>query len=120
MLYHPKIGFPDTLEIPTATMQLHYTKHALERQYTAYIKIDLPAQIVVDKKNVVEVETKDDITPIKIVLRTKYDAKNDLILVMQPDYKTNTAKVITLWTNDFRDNHRTLNKEYDRPKKRSL
>lgn len=117
MLYHPLSGFPDTLIIPTLCMNLEYTKHALERAKSTYIPITKPTQALITWDKIVEVETPDDINATKIVLRTKYDNINDLILVLHPNFNTGIARVITLWTNDFRDTHRTLNKQYDKPKK---
>ena len=117
MLYHKEIGFPNTLVIPEMCLKLEYTKHALERTTKTSVPITKPSSALILIKDIVEVETKDDKTPIKIVLRTKYNNIYDLVLVLQPNYSTGYARVITLWLNDFRDTHKTLNKNlYDTPK----
>lgn len=117
MLYHKEIGFPKTLFIPQMCLKLEYTKHATERTAKTSIPITKPESALILMKDIVEVETKDDINVTKIVLRTKYNNIYDLVLVLQPNYSTGYARVITLWLNDFRDTHKTLNKSlYDTPK----
>lgn len=117
MLYHKEVGFPKSLFIPGMCLKLTYTKHANERLMNTPIRITPPASALLLMKDIIEVKSENNIDATKVVLRTKYNNIYDLVLIIEPNFKTGFAKVITLWLNDFRDTHKTLDKSlYDTPK----
>jgi hypothetical protein len=112
-LYHREIGFPDTLRIPEGRVDLWYSVHARERiegKYKGFLI--LPSFVIINKNNVIEVGTDNNITCNKVLVRTSYDNKKDICVVCNPY----NGKVITLWTNYKNDKHETLDKsKYDIP-----
>lgn len=86
-IYHKQIGFPKTLVIPEATLQLSYTKHALERQEKDYKLLVTPAMIILKPSNVFEVYTEDDLSIKKALVRISYNKTQDMILVIQPTFE---------------------------------
>lgn len=120
MLYHRKIGFPDTLKIPSVTLQLGYTTHARQRKDKDYNLLVVPTIVKIVPKNVIEIDTEDDININKMLIRIQYTKSQDMILVLNPNFKKRTASVITLWVNDKRDHHSNNKKEYSIPKTYSI
>ena len=119
-IYHKSIGFPSSLILPTNfTFNLVYSNHALKKiflQYFIYGATIVPITIIVKKKNIIEVHTTKKSKIKKIVIRTSYDKKKDIIFVLELKYHSSEAKVITLWLNNKKDKHYTLDKtKYDKP-----
>jgi hypothetical protein len=113
MLYHRDIGFPESLRIPTGTRALWYSTHAKQRFEGKYKgNLILPSYIKITSENVIEIATKNNIDCDKIVVRTNYDDRKDMCLVLIP----NKGKVVTIWINNKDDKHESLNKEkYNTP-----
>lgn len=63
MLYHKELRFPSTLRIPEISDYfLVYSKHALgAAENDRYGKIKLPKYIRVYKKEIIEIETNDNV-----------------------------------------------------------
>lgn len=113
MLYHKEIGFPESIDIKEGMVNLWYSAHARERiegRYKGFLI--LPSFIKITKNNVIEISTEDNITCDKVLVRTKYDEKKDICIVLLP----HNGKVVTLWTNYRDDKHETLDKtKYNTP-----
>lgn len=110
MLYHRDIGFPESLELQYGyTFDLTYSKHAQEAAKTdRYGLIKLPQGITFHKDRIIEVETEDNVTVTKMVVRMNYPLNNklDIVYVIIPQ----TGLVKTVWINAVSDKHTTLNK----------
>jgi len=106
-LYHRDLGFPAQLDLKEKyILDLSYTRHALQASVNdRYGEIVLPKEIQFWKSSIVEVETEDDINPIKLLVRIVYDSFFDLSIVIL----LNTGKVKTVWLNSINDSHTTLN-----------
>jgi hypothetical protein len=113
MLYHKDIGFPTSLDIPEGMVSLWYSAHAKDRIVGKYKgQLILPTFIKITKNNTVEVSSEDNITVNKVMVRTTYNEKKDICVVLIPQ----TGKVVTLWMNYKNDKHDTLDKsKYDKP-----
>lgn len=111
MTYHKVLGFPEDLEIPEIFVSLKYTRHAnLRIQQRVKGKIKRFRRIKIKLNKIIEVEVGKNDKIKFIVLRTQYDKKIDITLVLQPSFKKSAALVITAWFNHKKDNHKTLNK----------
>lgn len=115
MVYHKNIGFPKTLVIPDVILSLTYTKHAKERKDESYNLMVVPSVVRLQPSNVIEVHTEDNINIKKTLIRIKYTQTQDMILVLEPLFDQQAAKVITLWVNNKKDHHKSLKKQYDTP-----
>lgn len=129
-IYHKDLGFPNTLHIPDFQVHLEYSHHAQERTKRKKLNQDgsesdtmlydlnlLPKMVRISKENIFEIETKNNKRCKKVLIRIKYDNKRDMILVLQILHKK-LAKVVTLWLNARKDNHKTINMEkYTIPQK---
>jgi hypothetical protein len=107
MLYHREVGFPSSLKLPQGRKNLWYSAHARERiegKYRGFLI--LPSFIIINKNNIIEVGTENNVICNKVLVRTSYDDRKDICVVFNP----NTGKVITLWTNYKNDKHETLDK----------
>jgi hypothetical protein len=103
--YHKDIGLPRDYQRPIAGLTLTYSRHATDRSREKGIA--LPATLPACE--VIEV-TLDHATAVKWVIRFALTTDTDLVLVLLPDGFVKTA-----WTNDKRDNHRTLDhSKYER------
>ena len=108
--YHADLGIPDDIADPVAGVALTYTLHA----HTAAVqdRVRLPAALPL--YTLVEVEATRDNAPLKWVVRCALDTTRDLVLAI-----TSTYLVKTVWVNDCRDDHATLDRtRYDRPEKK--
>lgn len=104
-LYHKDVYLPE-LTLIDKPVKLSYTLHAIEASETdSNGKIILPDSVNPSTAQIVEIEVKDN-KLTKMVLRTKYSLKYDLILVVVPDCQ----RVKTVWLNDVRDSHQRLNR----------
>lgn len=113
-LYHKNIGFPKTLKIDEHySLNLNLSFHAKEACFNdRYGRIIVKSCISFDRRDIIEIESFDNKTPTKFLIRIKYDNQTDISLAIQLD--SNTIK--TVWLNDKNDNHNTLNRnKYDKP-----
>lgn len=108
-VYHRNLGFPDTLKIPNSLFNLEYTNHAQERTILYNLKL-LPKIVRINKDNVYEIETRNNKRCRKVLIRIKYDNEKDMVLVLQI-LRKKLARVVTLWINDNKDDHKTINIE---------
>jgi len=116
MLYHFQVGFPKGVEnnlkkigkISNVEYLFHAKKAAMNDRYGI---IDLPKTLNLSTSKIIEVEVLNN-RVTKIVFRTHYDVKFDLVVVMNlPD-----LSVRTVWLNSKTDKHRTLDRsKYDKP-----
>lgn len=115
MRYHKYVGFPNSIIFPEKIIHLTYfTDHAKEKIGT--IK-KFPTAIMVSLDTVIEIETKDDVTIKKAVIRQPYTSKKDIIIALKIRKDRKQATVISFWLNNDDDQHETLNKsKYDIPK----
>jgi hypothetical protein len=111
-LFHKDIGFPSVDNIgPQPGMALSYgphSKNAARDENLTRLPAQLPREFTI-----IEIEMYQG-RPSKWVLRTpmRDDNYRDLVLVVGKD-----GFVVTLWTNDKRDLHKTLKKHlYTHPK----
>jgi hypothetical protein len=107
-LYHYKVFLPATLRLPFGTFPLRYTRHAEQAARTdRYGVAPLPSRLNTRFAKVVEVETDDRGTVQKIVYRIPVSFELDLCLAVIPE--NGTFRVKTVWQNESRDSHATLN-----------
>jgi len=108
MLYHRDLGFPSTLVVEEAyTFYPRYSAHAeKESKSDRYGEIKLPKRIDFLSSDIVEIETSDDKTIDKMVVRLSYNGTLDLCSVIIPE----TSVVKTVWINAKKDKHPTLDK----------
>lgn len=105
-LYHYKLGIPRNLVTKFGLINLNYGLHALERAYEKAGKnFPVPKKLNTDTASVIEVETNPNGELIKVLYRIRYNAREDLCIVIIPW----TWKVKTVWLNDVDDKHYTLN-----------
>ena len=113
MLYHKLIGFPVTLLLDTVYHRLvSYTQHAInEAKKDRYGDIVLLKVIKFKREDIIEVETSDNINADKVLIRIPYNEKYDICLAIL----LKVSLVKTLWLNDKKDSHKTLDKnKYDK------
>lgn len=116
MLYHFEVGFPKGVEknlkkigtVNNIEYLFHAKKAAMNDRYGI---IELPDTLNVAKSKIIEVEVLNN-RVTKMVFRTAYDNKFDIVVVMNlPD-----LSVRTIWLNKRSDKHRTLDRsKYDKP-----
>ena len=107
MLYHKDIGFPASLRIPEGIVQLWYSIHAKERFFGKYRgSLILPSFIKITKDNIIEATTENNINCKKVMVRTRYDERRDMCIVLSPY----NGKVVTIWLNDKREVHEITDK----------
>ena len=105
-LYHKAVYLPK-IKKPDCDYSCIYSQHAKESALNdKYGIIILPKSYNIAKSDIIELEiNNNDIS--KLVLRTDYNDKFDLILVIS----FTTGLVKTLWLNRKCDLHDTLNKD---------
>ena len=119
-IYHKALGFPRTLkfeEIYTLENVI-LSSHAREACYDdRYGNIKINTSINFSRKDIVEVESINNRTPTKFLIRIKYNDKLDINLAIQLEDKT----IKTVWLNESSDRHITLNKgKYDKPQNQPI
>lgn len=110
MFYHKKLGFPESVDIPHVEFQLHYTRHASlrSRQRLRYVgRKEVPKSLILKKNKIVEMELENG-KIIGCTVRLMHDKKVDIVLVLVFNRKKKFAKVVTLWFNERKDNHRKI------------
>lgn len=109
MLYHKEIGLPKDLITPyLGNYRLNYTRHAqLECVKDRYKLIKPPFELTLNLADIIEIES-DNKTVQKIVARVSYDDNYDLIIAFIPLGIIGTVK--TVWLNDKKDTHKTLDR----------
>ncbi len=107
MLYHTNLGFPSSLNLKEEYLiEPKYSVHAFEASKTdRYGTIMLSKFINFGKKDIIEVETEDNIKADKIVIRLSYSSDLDVCIVIILETKV----VKTVWLNNKNDKHQTLN-----------
>ncbi len=107
-LYHYKVFLPATLRLPLGTFPLRYTRHAEQAARTdRYGAAPTPTRLNTRHAKVVEVETDDSNQVKKIVYRIPVSFELDLCLAVIPE--NGVFRVKTVWQNETRDQHATLN-----------
>lgn len=109
MLYHRDLGFPSTLVLNDLYYRLvTYSQHALRAsKEDRYGDINLPKIVMFGIKDIIEVETNDNINVQKVLVRIPYSDDFDLCLVILLE----NSLVKTVWLNSVDDKHFTLVKE---------
>lgn len=104
--FHAELGFPSTLIIPDRKeLKLFYTYHALSASKTdRYGVIKLPETIVLNKSEIIEIESFDCVISTKVLIRTSYSDDCDLCMAIL----LGENKVKTVWLNKKSDKHKTL------------
>ena len=112
MFYHKKLGIPQEVEIPDVEFSLHYTRHALIRskQRLRYVgRKEVPKVLTIKKNKIVELETEKGSNKIVgCTIRLMHDKKVDIVLILKFNHKKKFAKVVTVWFNERKDNHRKI------------
>lgn len=106
-LYHRELGLPKQTEFLFGkTYKLRYSNHAKQACLNdRYGMITPPFTAEITRENLIEVELNGQAI-VKAVIRIPYNDKNDLVIVLMPDF--DMAFVKTVWLNDRADNHKTL------------
>lgn len=110
-LYHKSIGFPQHIKIPQqVTIRLNYTRHAQERRFREklYKLLVVPKHVILTKDNVTEIAVQYNQLR-KLTVRTSFDYRNDIVLILSPTLEQRVAKVITFWL--VRKYDKSINKE---------
>ena len=114
-VYHKSIGFPEGLNLPEVlALEVSYTRHGLLRakQY----KVNRPKKLFFFKSSLLEVHVTKRGNISKLIFRTSYSKKKDIVYVIGFVLCGFKAKVVTLWLNDKKDKHFTLKKDkYSKP-----
>ena len=104
-LYHKEIGFPPKLKFK-AVEGLIPSMHALrEASNDRYGNMPIPTAFDPLTWDVIEVELLNGALN-KIVARKPIDAARDVVMV----FLTQSKLIKTLWINEAKDNHRTLDR----------
>jgi hypothetical protein len=98
---------PEIAFMELGSVQLDWTKHAMEQAARKQIK--LTNSLLIPAGSIVEIEREQNRTT-KLVVRTKYNASYDRVSVLVP-MSEGLFRVVTTWLNHVRDTHNTLNKE---------
>jgi hypothetical protein len=107
MLYHRRVHWPfEPPSLPTGSPVLLYTKHAESKAERMEVK---PDTIHLDKVEIFEIQTDDNGNIVKYAFRTDYNGRFDLCMVLAP-VADGIANVVTMWFNEKRDKHGTLDK----------
>ena len=107
-LYHPEVFMPPALRarLPIGELKLSFSDHA--RQEARQDGVRLPATLDTRRAELFEVATVNGI-PMKMGYRVPLDERRDLCLIIALDGGY-PYPVVTCWTNDRWDSHRTLNR----------
>jgi hypothetical protein len=113
-LFHKEVFWPNLVlgqlaRYQNKTISLSFSRHALQecmRDRYAADYIIPPAKIIFDSNTCFETELTNNLLS-KLAIRIKYNPYFDLTMVLIPD--DNRAMVKTVWLNDLRDTHKTLN-----------
>lgn len=117
-LFHKDIGFPDNINMPDGfhpVMNLTYSEHAKKAATDdRYGEMHLPHRVDIRKAETVEIGVVGR-TVTKLVLRFSYSRERglDIIMVIKPE----SGFVKTVWFNETKDQHKTLDRsKYMNPK----
>lgn len=106
-LYHAEIGLPKGFRLPTARVELVWTRHAdAARTHDRYGVIPRVATLPLSSFKVIEVGVEGR-KVAKVVIRGHLDAKRDVIFVLIPGKKWIVKSV---WMNLRSDSHKTLDR----------
>jgi hypothetical protein len=106
-LYHAEIRLPEGFTMPTARVTLEWTRHAdKSRTDDRYGIIPKFTSIPLSSFKPIEVGVENG-KVVKIVVRGRWTKDLDVIFVLIPG-KTYTVK--TVWINEYRDSHKTLDR----------
>lgn len=107
--YHRDIGIPDNITLRPPQRTLSWTVHALNELIQD--SIEPPPHELARDAACIEVTVNQDGTVWRWLFRQYFTPYQDILLVVQPN-----GEVVTCWTNDVTDTHRTLDTSlYDRP-----
>lgn len=101
MLYHKDIYMPESK--PEFAVLLAYSEHAREQARVKRIH-NLPTVLDTRAAELIELETDDRGKGVKAVYRMPHTPFEDLVIVVS----LLDRAVRTVWTNDVRDRHATL------------
>ena len=109
MIYHKDVHLPRRVRgmVPTGVKSLTYSNHAKKEFADKYGQIVPPDSLNFGTAEVVEV-TVFGTTIDKLVLRSSYDEKTDVIFVCIPCDNKKRWFVKTVWLNTKDDTHKTL------------
>ena len=116
MKYHKEIGFPKSLIFPKYLVHLHWTDHACDKMNSFGLAGGKLLKTHIYKKDTIEVEVNDKTGIITdIVVRLPYSQKYDIAFALSIT-KTKHAVIKTVWLNNKKDQHKTLDRsKYDLP-----
>ena len=116
-LYHKDIGFPSSFILADKLyIGIKYSRHALKKRKE--IDKHLPNKQIVKfpGKSVIEVGISKKGRVKILVIRKSFSKKKDIIFVLDMEIGGFVGKVITLWINDKKDKHFSLDKtKYTKP-----
>lgn len=108
MLYHKDVFMPKRFikQLPKNVRKLNYSSHATkEVNSDRYGKVSVPSEIIFQDWEIIEIETVDNVTTDKVVIRNQFDNRDICLAVI---VKENLVK--TFWINLRDDYHKTLNR----------
>jgi len=116
-IYHKDIGFPSNLLLLDMYVNLKYSRHAIKKNEELKHKLEITKELVrIKASEIIELHITKKGWLKKIVLRTAYNNKKDIIFVIELFLFSMKAKVVTFWLNNKKDKHYTLDKtKYTKP-----
>lgn len=111
MLYHAEVKWPKRIKnlLPFGVRELRYSGHALSAsQDDRYGQMELPQQVNMADVYVFEAEEIRRGQLTKVVFRVEYNERLDMVVAAIPERGGLFVK--TVWFNERRDNHKTLDR----------
>lgn len=108
MLYHKEVYLPQFLKnLDTIVFEPIYSPHAIEEaESDIYGGITLPKYVKFNGNSIIEAELGCQNEVKKLVVRVAYNSCLDMVVVFIPENQI----VKTVWFNERRDKHRTLDR----------
>lgn len=101
--YHRDIGLPAGVQLRPDVPRLQFSPHATSELRKDGYPTQFAPLTLSEKVQLVELWLNQDHSVYRWLFRQSLDADNDLCLVVEP-----TGIVVTCWTNDRTDRHKTL------------
>ena len=109
-LYHKRFGIPSQVGKWCGRWPLAATRHAMTEALRDRHQVDLPKEVSFSLEDVFEALIDACGRVEKIGVRVKYNSDFDVVLILKRDrFDSRKLLVITIWTNDAGDEHKTLN-----------
>lgn len=107
--FHKEIGFPLYFRQPKGSVELRYSRHALEEaENDRYGRIPVLERADFDNLEVIEVKYNQTTGRIDRMLYRQNQGEDNVCIVVSPG--RGAWNVVTTWFNEANDSHKTLNR----------